>query len=245
MKIQRIEFINARIKVVKCVINQTSLDITANQKSSLASATFLEEADRIIGKQHLYKRSVILIKVSHLSLSLSYFVLLTFSSFSFFLLPACVVRLGVSMRAASITHPTHLSSVRKVECFPLTLLAFWSCTSSIFFPLKSLYLEIHLLAFIRMLLVFLEMRPFICQYLPSHIRFMSYEHSSLFTPGFSGTSKSFPSLLSFTHLSLQFRPCPRWTCDYSQRDTRHSTPNLWVSVIELSESSTLHSPKSF
>jgi hypothetical protein len=64
MKIQRIEFINARIKVVKCVINQTSLDITANQRSSLASATFLEEADRIIGKEHLYKRSVILIKVS-------------------------------------------------------------------------------------------------------------------------------------------------------------------------------------
>lgn len=63
IKIQRIEFINARIKVVKCVINQTSLDITANQKSSLASATFLEEADRIIGWQHLYKRSVILIKV--------------------------------------------------------------------------------------------------------------------------------------------------------------------------------------
>jgi hypothetical protein len=62
MKIQRIEFINARIKVVKCVINQTSLDITANQKSSLASATFLEEADRIIGREHLYKRSVILIK---------------------------------------------------------------------------------------------------------------------------------------------------------------------------------------
>ena len=54
-----------------------------------------------------------------------------------------------------------------------------------------------------MLLAFLEMTLSIFRSRPSPIRFMSYEHSSIFTHGFSGTSKSFPSLLSFTYLS----PC--------------------------------------
>mmetsp|Transcript_14628 Transcript_14628/g.22062 ORF Transcript_14628/g.22062 Transcript_14628/m.22062 type:complete len:1104 (-) Transcript_14628:253-3564(-) len=71
-KIQSIEFVNARIRVVKCVVNKTSLDITANQRSSLASATFLEEADRIIGNNHLYKRSVLLIKAWCLHESVRY-----------------------------------------------------------------------------------------------------------------------------------------------------------------------------
>ena len=62
-KIQSIEFINARTRVVKCVVNKMSLDITANQRSSLASAAFLEEAARTIGNNDLYKRSVLLVKV--------------------------------------------------------------------------------------------------------------------------------------------------------------------------------------
>jgi hypothetical protein len=62
-KIQSVEFVNARTRVVKCVINKMSLDITANQRNSLASAAFLEEADRIIGHNHVYKRSVLLVKV--------------------------------------------------------------------------------------------------------------------------------------------------------------------------------------
>eukprot|EP00603_Paraphysomonas_imperforata_P008009 CAMPEP_0114422426 /NCGR_PEP_ID=MMETSP0103-20121206/5603_1 /TAXON_ID=37642 ORGANISM="Paraphysomonas imperforata, Strain PA2" /NCGR_SAMPLE_ID=MMETSP0103 /ASSEMBLY_ACC=CAM_ASM_000201 /LENGTH=1340 /DNA_ID=CAMNT_0001591009 /DNA_START=89 /DNA_END=4111 /DNA_ORIENTATION=+ len=71
-KIQSIEFINARIKVVKCVINRMSLDITANQRNSLASATFLEEANRLIGHDNLYKRSIILVKVWCLQESAKY-----------------------------------------------------------------------------------------------------------------------------------------------------------------------------
>ena len=64
-KIQSIEFINARTRVIKCVVNRMSLDITANQRSTLASAVFLEEAARAIGNNDLYKRSVLLVKVHH------------------------------------------------------------------------------------------------------------------------------------------------------------------------------------
>ena len=61
-KIQSIEFINARIKVIKCVINRMNLDITVNQRNALASATFIEEADRHIGQNSLLKRGIILVK---------------------------------------------------------------------------------------------------------------------------------------------------------------------------------------
>ena len=40
-----------------------SLDITANQRNSLASATFLEEANRLIGHNSLFKQGIILVKV--------------------------------------------------------------------------------------------------------------------------------------------------------------------------------------
>lgn len=61
--IRNIEFVNARINVLNCVVNNTSVDITINQRGTLASLIFLEEADRCIGCNHLFKRSLILIKV--------------------------------------------------------------------------------------------------------------------------------------------------------------------------------------
>ena len=62
-KIRNVEFINARIKLSKCYINNIGVDITVNQVGSLATLVFLEEADRAIGHDSLFKRSLLLIKV--------------------------------------------------------------------------------------------------------------------------------------------------------------------------------------
>ena len=63
LTIRNIEFINARTKIAHCVVNNVAVDISVNQVSSLATVTFLEEADRCIGKDHLLKRSIMLVKV--------------------------------------------------------------------------------------------------------------------------------------------------------------------------------------
>ena len=62
-RIRNVEFINARIKLSKCYINNVGVDITVNQVGSLATLVFLEEVDRYIGQNNLFKRSLILIKV--------------------------------------------------------------------------------------------------------------------------------------------------------------------------------------
>ena len=64
MTIRNIEFVNARTKLAHCLVNNISVDITVNQIGSLITITFLEEVDRYIGYNHLFKRSLILIKVS-------------------------------------------------------------------------------------------------------------------------------------------------------------------------------------
>ena len=73
MVIRNVEFVNARTKVAHCKINNLGIDVTVNQTSSLSSAAFLEEIDRLIGFNHLFKRSLILIKVcSNFSHSLKF-----------------------------------------------------------------------------------------------------------------------------------------------------------------------------
>ncbi len=63
MIIRNVEFINARTKVTHCIVNNIQVDVTVNQISSLKTLLFLEEADRQIGHNHLFKRSLLLIKV--------------------------------------------------------------------------------------------------------------------------------------------------------------------------------------
>ena len=63
MTIRNIEFVNARTKLAHCLVNNISIDITVNQIGSVITITFLEEVDRFIGYNHLFKRSLILIKV--------------------------------------------------------------------------------------------------------------------------------------------------------------------------------------
>jgi hypothetical protein len=63
MNIRNVEFVNARTKVTHCLINNIGVDITVNQIGALSSLVFLEEVDRMIGCDHLFKRSLLLIKV--------------------------------------------------------------------------------------------------------------------------------------------------------------------------------------
>eukprot|EP01038_Epipyxis_sp_PR26KG_P004838 gene4838-6782_t len=62
MTIRNVEFINARTKVAHCLVNNVGVDITVNQIGALISLIFLEEVDRVIGCNHLFKRSLLLIK---------------------------------------------------------------------------------------------------------------------------------------------------------------------------------------
>ena len=63
MFIRNVEFINARTKVAHCVVNNLNVDVTINQAGALSSVVFIEECDRFINNNHLFKRSLILIKV--------------------------------------------------------------------------------------------------------------------------------------------------------------------------------------
>ena len=62
--IRNVEFVNARTKLAHLVVNNLNVDITINQIGALSAATFLEDADILIGGDHLFKRSLLLIKVS-------------------------------------------------------------------------------------------------------------------------------------------------------------------------------------
>jgi DNA polymerase sigma len=60
--IRNVEFRNARTKLAHCVVNNLDVDITVNQLNALQSSLLLEEADRAIGGEHLFKRSLLLLK---------------------------------------------------------------------------------------------------------------------------------------------------------------------------------------
>lgn len=61
--LRNISFVNAKTPVVRCTVGNVDFDVTVNQIGSLGAITFLEEADRFIGKQHLFKRSLLLLKL--------------------------------------------------------------------------------------------------------------------------------------------------------------------------------------
>ncbi|KAK6943255.1 hypothetical protein RJ641_028632 [Dillenia turbinata] len=57
-----VQMINAEVKLVKCLVQNIVVDISFNQIGGLCALCFLEKVDRLIGKDHLFKRSIILIK---------------------------------------------------------------------------------------------------------------------------------------------------------------------------------------
>ncbi|XP_057474813.1 uncharacterized protein LOC130762944 isoform X1 [Actinidia eriantha] len=56
------QFIDAEVKLVKCLVQNIVIDISFNQLGGLCTLCFLEQVDRLVGRDHLFKRSIILIK---------------------------------------------------------------------------------------------------------------------------------------------------------------------------------------
>ncbi|KAH1193890.1 Poly(A) RNA polymerase cid14 [Glycine max] len=61
-QVKDIEHIRAQVQVVKCTVKNIPVDISFNQMAGLYTLFFLEQVDQLVGKNHIFKRSVILIK---------------------------------------------------------------------------------------------------------------------------------------------------------------------------------------
>ncbi|KAF8102043.1 hypothetical protein N665_0201s0333 [Sinapis alba] len=57
-----VQFIPAQVKVIKCNIMSIAVDISFNQTAGLRALCFLEQVDQLFGRDHLFKRSIILTK---------------------------------------------------------------------------------------------------------------------------------------------------------------------------------------
>jgi hypothetical protein len=53
--------VHAQVKLLKCLVDNIVVDISFNQLGGLFTLNFLEEMDMQIGKNHLFKRSIILV----------------------------------------------------------------------------------------------------------------------------------------------------------------------------------------
>ncbi|XP_024981010.1 uncharacterized protein LOC112517871 [Cynara cardunculus var. scolymus] len=61
-ELKDVQFIDAEVKLVKCIVQDIVIDVSFNQLGGLCALGFLERVDRVIGKDHLFKRSIMLIK---------------------------------------------------------------------------------------------------------------------------------------------------------------------------------------
>ncbi|XP_058786609.1 uncharacterized protein LOC131661185 isoform X2 [Vicia villosa] len=61
-EVKDIQHIRAQVKVVKCTVKSIAVDISFNQMAGLYALRFLEEVDQLVGKNHVLKRSIILVK---------------------------------------------------------------------------------------------------------------------------------------------------------------------------------------
>ncbi|KAF5737282.1 hypothetical protein HS088_TW13G00161 [Tripterygium wilfordii] len=60
--VKDVQLIRAEVKLVKCLVQNIVVDISFNQLGGLCTLCFLEQVDLLIGKDHIFKRSIILIK---------------------------------------------------------------------------------------------------------------------------------------------------------------------------------------
>ncbi|XP_065852456.1 uncharacterized protein [Euphorbia lathyris] len=60
--VKDVQLIRAEVKLVKCLVQNIVVDISFNQLGGLCTLCFLEQVDHLIGKDNLFKRSIILIK---------------------------------------------------------------------------------------------------------------------------------------------------------------------------------------
>lgn len=51
-----------QVKLVKCVVSDVVVDVSFDTVGGLCTVAFLEAADRRIGRQHLFKRSILLVR---------------------------------------------------------------------------------------------------------------------------------------------------------------------------------------
>ncbi|XP_010515589.1 PREDICTED: uncharacterized protein LOC104791408 isoform X1 [Camelina sativa] len=60
--VKDVQLIRAEVKLVKCLVQNIVVDISFNQIGGICTLCFLEKIDHLIAKDHLFKRSIILIK---------------------------------------------------------------------------------------------------------------------------------------------------------------------------------------
>ncbi|GMI74063.1 hypothetical protein like AT3G61690 [Hibiscus trionum] len=61
-RVKEVQYIQAEVKIIKCLVENIVVDISFNQLGGLCTLCFLEEVDLLISQNHLFKRSIILIK---------------------------------------------------------------------------------------------------------------------------------------------------------------------------------------
>ncbi|XP_014757313.1 uncharacterized protein LOC100840351 isoform X2 [Brachypodium distachyon] len=61
-EVKDVQYIHAEVKLVKCFVQNIVVDISFNQMGGLCTLCFLEQVDQRFEKNHLFKRSIILIK---------------------------------------------------------------------------------------------------------------------------------------------------------------------------------------
>ncbi|KAI4355215.1 hypothetical protein L6164_004008 [Bauhinia variegata] len=62
-RVKEVQYIHqAEVKIIKCLVENIVVDISFNQLGGLCTLCFLEEVDHLINQNHLFKRSIILIK---------------------------------------------------------------------------------------------------------------------------------------------------------------------------------------
>ncbi|KAJ4956694.1 hypothetical protein NE237_013477 [Protea cynaroides] len=60
--VKEVQYIQAEVKLIKCLVENIVVDISFSQLGGLCTLCFLEEVDHLINQNHLFKRSIILIK---------------------------------------------------------------------------------------------------------------------------------------------------------------------------------------
>ncbi|OIV95048.1 hypothetical protein TanjilG_10868 [Lupinus angustifolius] len=61
-RVREVQYIQAEVKIIKCLVENIVVDISFNQLGGLCTLCFLEEVDILINQNHLFKRSIMLIK---------------------------------------------------------------------------------------------------------------------------------------------------------------------------------------
>ncbi|XVF22392.1 hypothetical protein REPUB_Repub12eG0168400 [Reevesia pubescens] len=61
-RVKEVQYIQAEVKLIKCLVENIVVDISFNQLGGLCTLCFLEEVDLLINQNHMFKRSIILIK---------------------------------------------------------------------------------------------------------------------------------------------------------------------------------------